>query len=186
MPGDPSAFLQQLSLLQSPSPIQVSPDQLIAPYLVYKVRTYYHWDNGTLQLPVAYTTPTTQTTGQQVAYTAPYTQRQAASVVQVTAPHGLKVVTFEIARLGAKPTLPDPTPQSSNEVLGVMDVQPEAPTLGSDGRTYIYKVSGVYLYRLLQPYWHTDGLFTGGKTAADQATKTGNALTTKQYSSTIA
>jgi hypothetical protein len=72
-------------------------------------------------------------------------------VFQLAAPTLLWVMEWTACQWNSQPFVPDPTPASSN--WEILDAQPslEMITLGPDGSTPLYRVSGVYVYACLQP-----------------------------------
>lgn len=148
--------------------------QQASPYLVYDLRTRILWDNGQLQLPVAYVTNLQQAV--QNPTTQVLSARPAAANIQVSAPYGWKVVTFHIVRAGAPPVAPDPAAIDANSILRFFDVEDIAPTIAVDGLTYLYGMNGTYLYSLTRPVWVKDTRSIG-TTPADASlghTVTGN------------
>src|SRR5690348_6117701 len=137
-----------------------TPDHLVFPYIQYDLDIEYLWDNGQLQGPVSPLSDQVIDPSQVLpAY------RQATPSVQVSAPYGRKIVKFSIARRGVMPVIPYPWSPNPNEVLVLARLNPQAPLPSEDGYSSIYSVSGLYVYNLLQPYWATDGVITGGSTA---------------------
>lgn len=135
-----------------------TPDHLVFPYLLYDLDIEYIWDNGQLQAPVS-----PQDESLPVSETLP-ANRQATPSIQVAAPYGRKIVRFNVARRGVMPVVPYAWPQVSNEILVYAITKPYAPKMAEDGMSRIYQVSGLYIYNLLQPYWQTDNIMTGGAT----------------------
>lgn len=111
--------------------------------------------------------------------------RPAAKIIQVGAPTGEKIVRFEIARLGAQPEIPDPTPRNENEVLAFSRVQISAPQPSADGNDFVWSAVGVYVYHLSQPYWASDG-YVGGSTPVDNTTLQQNWYSSGQYADDLA
>src|SRR5690349_14132577 len=138
-----------ISLGAAPPATGVSSEQVRAPYIRYNVAINYPYDAGVLQLPVAYTQG--QAAPQNPSQLS-YTQRQACAQIQVAAPMGQKIVTFDLARLGAPCVAPDPTPTNPNETLMSAVITPIAPIIDANGGASLYQMTGTYIYSLAKPY----------------------------------
>lgn len=158
--------------------IQFSQAQQQAPYLVYDLRVRTHWDSGQLQMPVAYVTNQAQQTGGNPA-ALPQSARQPSANIQVFAPLGWKIITFHIVRAGAPPVAPDPTPTDpNNEILRLADTEDMAPQISPDGRTYLYGMTGTYIYSLIRPAYMKDTRKIGSKPTDISS---GNVVTGAQF-----
>ena len=110
------------------------------PYLKYSVEEEYEYSDGSLAIPVAYTTGQTPQPG----------QRQPQEIVQLSAPYSRRLVWFVISRLGALPVLPKPQANRS-ENLSFVKIKTKAPTLWTDGVSKVYSVMGVYVFDSITP-----------------------------------
>lgn len=96
----------------------------------WSIATRYETRGGVGHLPVAAPAP------------AP------TQVVQLVAPRSTRVVRWTAERVGAWPFCPDWRTGSGNEVLSYRSVVPQAPAVGPGG-TRVFRVSGLYVYLLL-------------------------------------
>lgn len=114
----------------------------VANYDEYSQVADYLFDSGLLQVPIAGPPGT------------------PCEIIRWHAGVGQQLVTFAAQRTGARPELPTPEPQSSNEVLASLHVKPMAPTVMADG-TPVCRVEGSYTHFLLRPVTHRDTLRMG-------------------------
>ena len=135
--------------LQNPNANQTtfSQSQLAAPYLHYEVVTDYIYNDGSLAIPVAYTTGQGQPSGQ-----------PAQEIVQVSAPISQRRVSFAIERQGALPVLPSPTVLNANENLSKVWTRVFSPKVGADGVTLTYRAIGQYIFDQRVPFFPTNGV----------------------------
>lgn len=111
-----------------------SAEHLQASYTDYTIETFYGNDTGILQSPVAGPPGT------------------PSDMIQVCAAYDQMIIKWMATRVGLKPTVPSPLrPNDANAVLKSKQITPLAPLLDSDGKTKIYRVSGIYIYNLLLP-----------------------------------
>jgi hypothetical protein len=117
-----------------------------APYTDYTVETTFDSDAGILQSPVAGPAGT------------------PSDIIQVSAPYDIMIVKWTAKRIGRKPLVPSPLrPNDPNAVLKSKTIVPLAPMMDPDGKTKIYRVSGVYVYQLLLPVEYVNvGYYTMG------------------------
>ena len=113
-----------------------------APYLKYDLLVNYHWHSGKLPLPVAYHTGSGVGASQEVC--------------RVHKARGVKVVTFDIERLGRPPEIPAAETADENEELIEASVNPLPVTLDAEGRIKRYRVSGRYVYSCSRPVFVTE------------------------------
>lgn len=66
--------------------------------------------------------------------------------VQVAKPVQQRIVNFSAVKVGAKITLPDPTPADANMVLLSQRIEPAQLELLADGITYRHRINGTYVY----------------------------------------
>lgn len=78
-------------------------------------------------------------------------QGKTVAFVQLASPTLLWVCDWTTAKSGAQPEIPDPNPPDSNWVL--LHEYPETANLViyPDGRTPLYRVSGIYVYGHMAP-----------------------------------
>ncbi len=143
-------------------------DHLKVPYEWYSQTIRYVYDAGILQIPIA------------KAFTAG--QKPAASIVQVVAPFGAKILKFSSSRIGLLPNVPSPvSPNPANEILSRMIVDVETPVLLPDGVNHITKAEGTYIYVLKQPIVAgSDSLRMGG-TPIDATSADSNLFSPGQF-----
>lgn len=124
-------------------------ENVACPYTTYKAKTTYYFNAGTLLAPVA-------------APERAGGERTPAEIIQVSAPYGGKVVQYVAERQGKAPQVPSPEPNGNNQVLYTAEIVTESPDLMTEGRTYLYRVSGTYAYHFRQPVAFQDGRFYMG------------------------
>jgi hypothetical protein len=144
-------------------------DNVSNPHDWYTIETRYIWENGTVQLPIA----------MQGANASPL----AASIVQLSSPYGLKVITWTAQRKGMQPILPDPAPDNANQALGKWEVFFHNDMYCADLATAIYKRSGYYAYLLLKPIGVKNGIFHVGN--APVFTVSSATVTASKWSASI-
>lgn len=71
---------------------------------------------------------------------------QTAAFVQLAAPTMAWAFDWTIMREGSRPAVPDPTPIDTNWVLLYATPEPMMVTVGVDGVTPVYRLSGTYVY----------------------------------------
>lgn len=78
---------------------------------------------------------------------------QGASVAffRLTAPTLLWIVDWTAARFATQPDIPSNEPQGNNWVLLDEIVEPAMITVGPDGVTPLYRISGTYVYGNINP-----------------------------------
>lgn len=90
-----------------------------------------------------------------VTDTYPESTESSAAFVQLAAPTLLWVADWTASRLGGKPTLPSPTAgitgSSNNWVLLHEHYEPAMISLGADGQSLLYRISGTYVYGSKDP-----------------------------------
>ena len=177
----------------------------VAPYQTYTIDTYYIWNNGILQLPLAKANPlpstqSTQGVGavvggagaaaialadlqtpnpKQYTGTQPppaFSKRAASLMVNTSAPWGKKVVVIRARRTNAMPVLPDPTPSNPNQALLYTIIHPSTPTILPDMRSRSFSIYAEYVYALVQPLWVQDGNLTVPTTPVDGLPRSNYAL----------
>lgn len=135
------------------------------PYLKYGVESEYTWEANVLSLPVAYSTGSSQSAAGP-GYALPMNQRQAAEIFPTSAPHGFRVVRWDLVRWGAVPDMPNPEPEDPNETLVRAKFWNLNPVPQPDGESTIYIMRGMAVYALSQPPWpRTDPLRSGSSPA---------------------
>src|SRR5438045_7280278 len=97
-----------------------------APYTTYSMSVTYLNVQGRIQTPVAGPPGT------------------PCEVIQVSAPTGVKVVSWTAARDGAVPTVPDPATVDPNNILLSYQITPAVPVLMANGQNHRWLMSGVY------------------------------------------
>lgn len=131
-------------------PTGIGISQARAGYKRYTIETTYGTDTGRLALPLAEIPSSTEDPSP-----------DTLAIVDVSAPGQRKTVSFDIARLGLYPQLPDPTPANDNEVLLLVQVSPMASITLSNGQR-LWSCSGQYTYALRRPLdLTTEGLPVG-------------------------
>lgn len=135
------------TLINSKAQQLISVAQELAPYLLYKVKTTYVWNEGRLQLPVA------QTPGG--SYLGTPSDRPSAKIVRAAAPHGIKIVRIAARRINAMPILPNPrvSMAEGNEPLLSAVVETHSPDINADMKTRVFTVLAEYRYLVIQPIW---------------------------------
>jgi len=123
----------------------LSADHLESPYAVYKIRTTYEWENGTVLLPVA----SSAADGSPIE----------AAISQLSSPYGFKIVEWEAVRRGQPPKLPDPEPEDDNQVLAKHRITFDSADLAADLATETFRASGFYIYLLKKPISVRNGVF---------------------------
>lgn len=73
------------------------------------------------------------------------------AIIRVHRGRSYRVVTFQIQRSGAWPTIPPPRPMNDNEVLIRSSVKPARPAIGVDNQHHKFSVSGVYVFAHKKP-----------------------------------
>jgi hypothetical protein len=79
----------------------------------------------------------------------------------LAAPTATKIVSWTAERFGRPPILPLPEPSDPNLVLLRTEVIPAAPELMPDANSYVYRVSGIYLYGMRRARGAGDSLPMG-------------------------
>lgn len=100
--------------------------------------------------------------------------------VQVSSPWGFLVRMFDVARMRAKPRVPNPVCTDTNLELVGGEINVAAPLILTDSVTYLYQVTGIYYYRCLRPVWTSEG-FCMGSSVIDSTPGQGNILDAKQF-----
>lgn len=136
------------------------------PYHTYKVRTRYVWNDGMTSMAVAGPNGT------------------AAEVIKVSAACGMKIVEWTATRHGANPQIPTPTSTDENQVRHSFEVVTESPDMMADG-TYVYTVSGKYVYLLRKPVDFTDNKFFMGSGGQDLTPPTAHVINTGDFLTNI-
>lgn len=172
---DPIGYLDPGNWPTDPNYTLFTPDHLVFPYLLYDLDIEYLWNNGQLQAPVS---PEEIDLRPDQMLPA---GRQASPSIQVAAPYGRKIVRFNVSRRGVMPVVPYAWPQIPNEILVYATTKLHAPVTAEDGMSLIYQVQGLYVYNLLQPYWQTDNLMTGGATDVSSPDPNANVLPPDNY-----
>lgn len=123
-------------------------DNHLNPHTSYQVHTRYIRDEGLIQVPVA---------------APPRADGSAVpcEIIRTHAPCEKKVVTWAGERLGEHPFVPQPAPQSSNEVLGNRVFGPLAPKPTGEGNAYAYGAEGEYTYFCIVPHDVAHPFFMG-------------------------
>jgi hypothetical protein len=156
-----------------PCPNQIAPEQVQAPYLVYRYRDHYEYDSGLLSMPLS-------------GLTAGPAPPSTLLVVQARRAATYRIVEFEIVRVGDKPVLPSLVSPNPNEVLLSASVTPQAPVVGPDGCNFTYGVSGRYVYAVLGgPVIPGTDPLRMGSSPTDTTTASGNVYDSGDFDSTI-
>lgn len=108
-----------------------SEEHLRARYTQYTVTKTFHWNNGTLQVPIAAPVAGTLVECEVVSHSAPY---------------GSLVVQWMAEREGEKPMLPDPQPTDLNLELESFTHSFVTSKMSEDGKTRIFLASGTIVY----------------------------------------
>jgi hypothetical protein len=104
-----------------------------APYTQFTIQSEFREQSGRLGIPVAGPPGT------------------PAKMIQFHAPIQERVVRWTATRVGSIPELPSPNTGSSNEVLISKRIIPEAPKPYRSGNFSLFRVTGEYVYQILQP-----------------------------------
>lgn len=78
-------------------------------------------------------------------------QGNRAAFVQLASPTLLWIADWTVSKSNSVPTIPDPTPPTSNWIQLDEQMEPANMSLAADGVTPIYRISGVYVYGCLNP-----------------------------------
>lgn len=118
--GDPTPLLNKWNSLH-----------LEFPYQLYSSWATYVYHDGTLQLPVA---------------VAEDGSTQPSEIIQAASPYGRLEVQWEVARLGAKPMIPNPRPSVVGRYSSESAITVHNPVLVDNGDDYLFVVTGVYVW----------------------------------------
>ncbi len=171
MPQDPNqpSYLQGIGAIIGSAGV-FAKDNIAAPYDYYRIETRYHWNNGTVCLPIA----------QQDAGGSPL----AAAIAQLHSPYGLKIVTWAARRTGDRPVLPDFNPSDENLTLQLADIVFSDPEFTAN-QVPILQARGTYVYLLKKPISVEDGVFKIGGAPCFELEPDSNTYTSKDFDGDI-
>lgn len=86
-----------------------------------------------------------------VSSPSPPTGIGSVAVVQLANPTLIRIDDWTAAKWNRQPEIPNPVSQDANWVLLDEIVEPAMVTLGPDGATPLYRISGTYVYAHLNP-----------------------------------
>lgn len=104
----------------------------------------------------------------------PASQTGAGETVVLHAPFWNKIVQFSYEKIGSWPTVPHWDTGNPNEVLVRAEVTPAKPAEG--GNLRVFRVSGLYVYELLQPPGADAGPFPTAVSPESTATQVENTM----------
>lgn len=116
-----------------------SPDNDTAPYRYCNIRTRYRWWSGKKMLSVAGPPGT------------------PAEIVQVAAPRGRKIVTFDVVRDRLPPEVPGVEADTPLQTFLAGWLQTTGPDLQADGQVYQWRTRGKWVYALVLPVTPAEG-----------------------------
>jgi hypothetical protein len=102
-------------------------------YLVFEQDIEYVYSSGQLAIPVAGQTGT------------PVGGSQPMEIVQLASPYSSRIVTFTLVRENAQPVIPAPIPKTGETLMSSV-IKVATPKVDADGSSYIYAVSGRYVF----------------------------------------
>jgi hypothetical protein len=97
------------------------------------------------------------------------------TIVNVSAPHGFLVITFEKVRKENPPLYPLAVPSDTNRILLHRSLQSCAPGVMANMGTRVFAIRGIYVYALLAPYNDGDDLPLGVMSCEQQQSVSGYA-----------
>lgn len=137
-------------------------------YTKYTVTIDYLTPKGKIQVPVASEDP-----------------RFPSEIVVVCSEVTQKIVTWVAEREGSKPKIPDPTPQGSNLVLLSTRISPVSPILDVSGQVSSYRITGVYVYALIESPDPIQSNLDGSSSPWTNIAKEENAVEPSQFTTEI-
>lgn len=134
----------------------------IAPYQKYIIHTFYTWDTGDIQLPVA-------------------RGSLSASIAQTHAAFGQKVVVIQAQRLNLPPEFPSPVSTDPNVILKTAIIDTVSPSIIPDMQGRVFSMQATYTYLLKQPIWVAGGGVQAPINPADGYSRNNYTLSSSQF-----